>query len=67
MLTRSRDQKLWCVSCDSCPDGIEIDRQEAPEITDLAEHIKAEGWTARRIDGGWDHFCPDCSKKGKTP
>lgn len=41
----------------------ELDAEEDLEVSDfydLKEAIDSDGWTTRRIDRKYMHFCPDC-------
>lgn len=56
--------KVWYeyeISCDGCStETLEI---EADDWNDMLRELKAEGWTNRPKDNGWEQLCPDCQSK----
>lgn len=49
------------VTCDGeCGEEVLAEDVEAGDFYELKEAIDRDGWTTRRIDKKWLHFCPDC-------
>ncbi len=48
----------WQMSCDYCPEGAET---EAEGFAGALETFKTDGWRPVRIQGDWNHACPDCA------
>lgn len=45
------------VICDNCGDGFEAD-----DFDDALDQMCEDGWIKKRIDGTYNHFCPDCKE-----
>lgn len=48
------------IECDCCGDTVEASDIDAKDFYELKEAIDGDGWTTRRVDKKWRHFCPDC-------
>lgn len=44
--------------CDECEDTEETETSDFEEARD---HIRAEGWTTRKVGDDWVHRCRGCS------
>lgn len=63
MIERSGIEDTWEVSCDACPEAIEV---EIEGFHRAVEAIKDLGWRIRhRKAVGWLHFCPACVEDGR--
>lgn len=57
-LERHPDYNVIAFVCDECGDAEQTDSQDFFEAW---HEIKQIGWTARKVDNNWVHFCKDCS------
>ena len=48
------------VECDECAC---VSTFNAGDWSELMAEMYTEGWGKRRADGGWCHFCPECSEE----
>lgn len=56
------------IHCDECADATSINRDDAPEWSDMIDEIKAEGWRIISAgEHGWRHLCPACAQEEKQP
>lgn len=62
MIERGGPEDTWEVTCDGCPEAIEV---EAEGFHRAVEAIKRLGWRIRMIAGEWLHFCSDCVEEGR--
>lgn len=53
---RHRHEKIYVPVCDCC--GDELDPEW--DYEDAVGAIRAEGWEAKKVDGGWVNYCPVC-------
>lgn len=47
------------VACDSCPEVAEIDTGN--DWQELMDMLREDGWTKRKVNDEWLHFCSECS------
>lgn len=45
--------------CDHCPEDYDT---EEDEFYSAVEAMKREGWRVAKVQGQWDHTCPDCQE-----
>ena len=57
MHRKERDEHAW--ECDGCGD---TSYGGSLEFHEGWAELKSLGWTARKTDGEWEHFCPSCSR-----
>ena len=55
-----RDGNLYDVECTECS---EIESFEAADWDELMRKMKEKGWTKEKVDGEWEHYCPDCTEE----
>lgn len=49
--------------CDDCGDT--LNREFEPgAFMEMIAYAKGQGWTVRKVDHEYDHFCPDCKPTG---
>ncbi len=59
------DSDIYEVSCDYCPEDIEID--SGGEWGSMIRNIKELGWKMLKLnDEEWKHMCPECVKNKKS-
>lgn len=56
-MTTHRDSGGIVFQCDGCEDTYET-HDKVFETAWL--DAKGDGWIARKLDGEWVHYCPDC-------
>ena len=49
---------LYCDSCDFSQTFDDMD------FTSMIKEAKDYGWTIRKVNNDWEHYCPTCSEKG---
>jgi len=49
--------KFYAV-CDVCGETLPPEY----EYSEAIEAMAAEGWTSKRVAGGWHNVCPDCQR-----
>lgn len=47
-------------SCDGCPEATDT---HCSDFTSALAKARSRGWKARKADGEWQHFCPDCASE----
>lgn len=51
------------LQCDDCGDFLDKDFDDSQFVPMIA-HAKSEGWTIRKTDHFYEHWCPDCKPTG---
>ena len=52
------ERGVYEVECDDCGEG---DAFNADDWQDLMSQMKDDGWTKKKVDDEWEHYCPACS------
>lgn len=52
------DRGLIVFECDDCDEILETGTDT---FSEAIEKSRAEGWSAKRYEGGWEHLCRGCS------
>ena len=56
-----REYGYYTLYCDTCGDN-----QEVESFEDALDIVKNCGWKAKKINGDWEHICPDCLKESEV-
>lgn len=49
---------VYDVECNDCGLFVTFNADDRP---DLMAQMKDDGWTKKKIDDEWEHYCPICS------
>jgi Fe2+ or Zn2+ uptake regulation protein len=58
MIEKDSTFGIFTVSCDGCGFDREFDVNDNWDA--LMREMKAEGWVSKKVNGEWEHYCPDC-------
>lgn len=61
MIEKSKGKET--LVCDDCGEPLDQDF-EPTEFMAMIDYAKSQGWTIRKVDHHYDHWCRDCKPTG---
>jgi len=52
-----KDGRYYQMICDGCDESYNY---RSYDFMDVVENARDDGWQAKKVDGDWEHYCPEC-------